>query len=723
MADNRFSALNSDPRYRLPNKKESRTAVDPRFKTLFTDQEFRKKATVDRYGRKIKSDSNKKDLEKLYRLDAADQPKAKAKPGKKQDREVVGSSEEESGSEDDVDDVDVEEDDSEEELVEKRDPMRDGFSESESEEESEEESDSEAELLDDTAGVEQTEDVPMGEVSRRIAAVNLDWDNIRAADLMAVAASFAPTGGKIENVTIYPSEFGREKLQREETEGPPREIFASSQKVTAEAQDDDDDESSEDDEKIKKKLLETQASAGDEFDTAALRAYQLERLKYYYAVISCSDGSTAKALYDAMDGREYLSTANFFDLRFVPDETSFEDDTPHDECNQLPSGYRPNEFRTEALTHSKVRLTWDDDDATRKEVQKRAFSRAEMEENDLQAYIGSDDSDADSISSRISTAADRKAKKKDAQRQKMRAALGLGDEPTKSSKSYKDEPVGDMQITFTSGLTNADGGEKAAGGKKGVFENEPQDEESTRQRYIRKEKERKQARKERSKAARAGTSAGAAETSDLEEAAPALPAQKDTAEEEDPFADPFFTDPAATTAAATKAARKAAKAEKRAAREKLDAEASSRKAELSLLMQGENGEGEGVRHFDMREIEKAEKAARRKKGKFGKKPKGLEEVEKDDFQVEVEDPRFGKVFESHEYAIDPTNPRFKGTAGMKTLLEEGRKKRKFEDGLGEDGKEERKKKGKKDVGEAEERGDDVKSLVARLKDKSQKKKR
>ncbi|KJX94679.1 pre-rRNA-processing protein ESF1 [Zymoseptoria brevis] len=718
MADNRFSALNSDPRYRLPNKKESRTAVDPRFKTLFTDQEFRKKATVDRYGRKIKPDSNKKDLEKLYRLDAADQPKAKLKSGKKQDREVPGSSEEESGTEDDVEDVEAEEDDSEDELVEKRDPMRDGFSESESEEESEE-SDSEAELLDDTAGVEQTEDVPMGEVSRRIAAVNLDWDNIRAADLMAVAASFAPTGGKIENVTIYPSEFGREKLQREETEGPPREIFASSQKVTAEAENDDDDESSEDDEKIKKKLLETQASAGDEFDTAALRAYQLERLKYYYAVISCSDGPTAKALYDAMDGREYLSTANFFDLRFVPDETSFDDDAPHDECNQLPSGYRPNEFRTEALTHSKVRLTWDDDDATRKEVQKRAFSRAEMEENDLQAYIGSDDSDADSISSRISTAADRKAKKKDAQRQKMRAALGLGDEPTKSSKSAKDEPVGDMQITFTSGLANADGGEKAFGGKKSVFENEPQDEESTRQRYIRKEKERKQARKERSKAARAGTTtAGSAETSDHEEAAPALPAEKDTPEEEDPFADPFFTDPAASTAAATKAARKAAKAEERAAREKTDAEASSRKAELSLLMQGENGEGEGVRHFDMREIEKAEKAARRKKGKFGKKPKGLEEVEKDDFQVEVEDPRFGKVFESHEYAIDPTNPRFKGTVGMKTLLEEGRKKRKFEDGDGEEGK----KKGKRAVG-GEVDVDDVKSLVARLKDKSQKKKR
>jgi hypothetical protein len=34
------------------------------------------------------------------------------------------------------------------------------------------------------------------------------------------------------------------------------------------------------------------------------------------------------------------------------------------------------------------------------------------------------------------------------------------------------------------------------------------------------------------------------------------------------------------------------------------------------------------------------------------------------------------VFESHEFAIDPSNPKFKATQGMKKLLEEGRKKRK-----------------------------------------------
>ncbi|KAI7108807.1 hypothetical protein KC352_g36549, partial [Hortaea werneckii] len=213
--DPRFAALASDPRYRLPGKKESRTAVDPRFGRLFTDQEFRKKASVDRYGRKIKPEAGKKELEKLYRLDKDDsKPKSQGdKKAGKAEREVVGSDEEseEEGSED-----------AEEERVERKDPAREGgFSASESEEESssEEESDEEADLAEDTAGQEQTEDIPLGEVTRRIAAVNMDWDNIRASDILAVAQSFLPGSGRVEKVTVFPSEFGRERLEKEELEG------------------------------------------------------------------------------------------------------------------------------------------------------------------------------------------------------------------------------------------------------------------------------------------------------------------------------------------------------------------------------------------------------------------------------------------------------------------------------------------------------------------------
>jgi hypothetical protein len=702
MADKRFAALASDPRYRLPSKKQAQTAVDPRFKRLFTDQGFQKKASVDRYGRKLKPDSGKKELEKRFRLEDDDEDNEPKKgKSKKPTREVVGSSDESEGESEDGEDLAV-------------DPARGGgFAESSSEEEtsSEEEADSadEDELGNETAGGEHIEQVPMGEVSKRIAAVNLDWDNIRAADIMAVAASFTPTAGKVERVTIYPSEFGRERMEREELEGPPREIFSSNKRK--EESDEESDSDEDEDEKIKKRLLREQAGEGEEFDDAKLRQYQLERLRYYYAVIECDSGTTAKAVYDDLDNREYLTTSNFFDLRFIPDEVTFDDDQPREQITKLPDGYKPNDFRTEALTHSKVRLTWDDDDTTRKEVQKRAFSRAELDENDLQAYIGSDSSDNDSVSSRKSVStADRKITKREAERQKMRAALGLAEASVSRSKKAKDEPVGDMQITFSSGLNTGKS-------SKGVFENEPQDEESTRQRYIRKEKERKQRRKEKSKTTRGeGEEDGEGDHSGSEQdVAPAdKAAEAAPADEEDPFNDPFFNDPT-TAAAVEKTARKADKAKKRAERDAEDAAAASRRAELELLMADDEANGEGVRHFDMREIEKAEKEARRKGKNKGKKSKKTEDAVKDDFKVEAEDPRFKALFDSHEYAIDPTNPRFKSTEGMKNLLEEGRKKRKREDreGGGEDAVVVKKGKGgrvEKTAGD-----DELKGLVARLK--------
>ncbi|KAK5117244.1 hypothetical protein LTR62_005861 [Meristemomyces frigidus] len=720
MADPRFAALSKDPRYRLPSKKEARTTVDPRFASLFSDKSFRRKATVDRYGRKVEADEGRKDLERLYRLDTDGKP---AKTSKELEREVGG------GGEGDEDESSGEESLEEEEVaVKKRDPARDGgFSESEQESSEEaEDSEEEAELAEETAGQEQTENIPDGEVSRRIAAVNLDWDNLRAMDIMAVAASFVPSSGRIQRVSVYPSEFGRERLEREELEGPPKEIFASSKDTAeeeeeeeeeeedeGEAEEDESEDEEDENERIKRDLIREQADDGQEFNTAALRQYQLERLRYYYAVIECDNKSTAKHLYDAMDGREYLTTANFFDLRFIPDSTSFDSDKPREDCTALPAGYKPNEFRTEALTHSKVRLTWDDDDTTRKEVQKRAFSRAELDENDLQAYIGSEESDADSTTSRKSAAEDRKARKADEKRKMMRERLGLAGESaakvTGGKSGKKDEVVGDMVVTFTSGLSKG-------GKKEGVFVNEPMDEESTRARYVRKEKERKQARKERSKGRNAvgsdhdvpSTSAGAVDV-----------VVQDTAEDAG-FDDPFFNDPAAA-ATAEKKAHKAEKQLKRDAKAAKEAEAATKRKELELLMAED--QGDVVRHFDMREIEKAEK----RKGKKGRKDKrnkmGVDDAGEDAdggagkaaFAVDPSDDRFGALFESHEFAIDPSNPKFKGTEGMKSLLEEGRRRKRKRGGEDDGGEGAVDKAGVK-IKSKEGGRDEIQGLVARLKE-------
>ncbi|KAK9761342.1 pre-rRNA-processing protein esf1, partial [Basidiobolus ranarum] len=42
----------------------------------------------------------------------------------------------------------------------------------------------------------------------------------------------------------------------------------------------------------------------------------------------------------------------------------------------------------------------------------------------------------------------------------------------------------------------------------------------------------------------------------------------------------------------------------------------------------------------------------------------------DEFEINVSDPRFTALHESHHFAIDPTNPQFKKTKSMSKLLEE-----------------------------------------------------
>jgi len=685
------------------------------------DAAFNRKAKVDKYGRRLKAGPTKEQerLRKLYKADEEESEeeeeevavKERWKGEKKKGGRKIASASSSSEEESDVPDED--------EAVQRElrrvagyDPARGGgFSSSSDESSSDEEV--EAEEEEDVAEEEQqARNVPMGEVSSRLAIVNLDWDNVRAMDILAVASSFVPPDGRIENVTIYPSEFGKERLEREELEGPPKEVFAAS-KARSKGREQASDEDSEDDEAIRKKL-----QSGDneeEFDSAALRQYQLDRLRYFYAVLTCSSSAVAQSIYTALDGREYLSTANFFDLRFIPDGVSFDDDKPREQITSLPQGYKPNEFVTEALTHSKVKLTWDADDATRKEVQKRAFSRKDVDENDMRAYIGGD-SDSEE-EEEVAEGEDGKVSKKDAERAKMRELLGLASE--KREKGVKvDRPVGDMQITFTAGLSGREG-------RGGVFENSPPRDETTRERYVRKEKERKTKRKEKMKAKRDGTELpgeangeeddSGSEIGHVEATADgaARPADDDG---KDPFDDPFFNDPVVETKSKKERIRKEDRIKKREEREAQEKKDAAARQELELLMDADK---DRLQHFDMKEIKKAakKKGKKDKRGKVDADGEGGVQLDDGGAAVETRDPRFAKLYDSHEYAIDPTNPRFQKTEGMKRLLEEGRKRRRDgaeDDDAGDVAAAEKKTKKVKAV----DGGDDTQKLLARVKARS-----
>ncbi|KAI1386690.1 uncharacterized protein F4822DRAFT_324322 [Hypoxylon trugodes] len=645
--DSRFANFESDPRFRLPSKHRSKTTIDKRFSRMLKDDDFVASARVDKYGRKLKSDSKKKALRNIYQAE-------------------------------DDEDIEVDEDDVVERELQKAnakyDPARGGgFSSSESDSDSgsdaEDDDDEGAEPEVDTSGSMQRlrdaqADVETGDVTKRIAIVNLDWDHIKSADLLALFSSFVPKGGRIERVSIYPSEFGKERMQREELEGPPKEIFkktsdSADEDSESDSEEEESDEEEDDDEKIKNDILKE----GDDqdFDSDALRAYQLDRLRYYYAVMVCSDTATAEKIYQATDGTEYQSSSNFMDLRFIPDDVTF-DDEPRDQCDSITSDYKPTEFTTDALQHSKVKLTWDihPEETSRRDDIKRAFSasRAELGENDLRAYLASD-SDDDGVQDedeedQIDVADDQpKLSKKELKAKKLREALGLSSEPL--SRSSKSGPVGDMQVTFSAALMDGDKKKK-----------EPEAEETTLEKYKRKERERKARKKEKAVAKRN-------EAPDEEDGDEIAEAQDDLG-----FDDPFFT----TDEPAKKSKHFEKKEDRRKRREAKDAEAAenaAQKAQLERLMADDSKEAaEHLDHFDMNEIGRVEKQKSKKYKKKGKKDVedhgGLQEG----FEMDVKDDRFKAVFESHEYAIDPSNPKYKGTQGMKKLLEERRKKRKNE---------------------------------------------
>ena len=80
-------------------------------------------------------------------------------------------------------------------------------------------SDDDDDLATDSEASER-EDVPNGDASRRLAMVNVDWEQLTAQDLFVLFQSFKPELGDIRSVTVYPSEYGTEMMAKEARLGP-----------------------------------------------------------------------------------------------------------------------------------------------------------------------------------------------------------------------------------------------------------------------------------------------------------------------------------------------------------------------------------------------------------------------------------------------------------------------------------------------------------------------
>ncbi|KAG0228918.1 pre-rRNA-processing protein esf1 [Actinomortierella wolfii] len=666
VTDPRFAHVHRDPRFRRPQTKESKVAIDSRFSSMLKSKEFSSAPKVDKYGRKLKSNASDAQMKRFYELQ---------KGGASDDED---EDEDESSTSDDDDDEDKEEEEEEEEEEEKSeaseaesdeegddeenvyDPMRGmgtlaGDSSDESDSDMDEDAMAKLDAEAEEEEEEEAEDIPRGEETHRFACVNMDWDHIKAVDLFKVFSGFKPERGAIRSVKIYPSEFGKERIEREEREGPPPEIFKKPTK----------DDSDDDEEVTKEKLIQEQTDEGkEEFDADALRKYQLERLKYYYAVVDTDSVATAKAICEACDGAEYESSANFFDLRYIPDGMEF-DDTPKDECYHAPEQYKPNDFTTQVFQHSNVKLTWDEDDADRIRVTRHKFSKQDLEDMDFKAYLASSDEEDSDEEEDIETT-----------RRKYRALLAASnnndsDDEDEDGDGKRDKDQ-EMEITFAPGLSEAASRLLEEKKEREAAERQARGEETSIEAYKRKEKERKKRRKEARKARLSGKESGDGSAGEDEEMAGGDLFSSD--EDERLMNDAYFAEefaggdmmmPGKKNKKDGKQENKNKKNKKKTKEERLEEQ--RRKAELELLMEDNR---ESNQHFNMKEIMKAEKKKKNKKQKGGKEGEDLQ----DDFKIDVNDPRFAALHESHEFALDPTNPQFKKTKAMTELIKERQKR-------------------------------------------------
>lgn len=244
LKDKRFANIGKDPRFRRVPDSTRKVVVDKRFNSMFSDRKFKLNYTVDKRGKPSTLTSSEQ-LKKFYEIESDDTDE-----DEKEGDETDEDADEEEGNDSDEDKLEDEkqkdedarsysdknEDDNEakpgkapllkKSLVEKAKSSSNGFTVSEiqpkveltdavkaklqdldvdyargegvlfSDSSSEEEStdgEDEPDLIHDWGELDndaEETDTP----TYRMAVCNMDWDRIRAVDIMVVLQSFAPQG-------------------------------------------------------------------------------------------------------------------------------------------------------------------------------------------------------------------------------------------------------------------------------------------------------------------------------------------------------------------------------------------------------------------------------------------------------------------------------------------------------------------------------------------------
>eukprot|EP00041_Stephanoeca_diplocostata_P009926 m.156886 g.156886 ORF g.156886 m.156886 type:complete len:753 (+) comp17953_c0_seq2:218-2476(+) len=662
LTDPRFSHIVTDKRFKPINRNQTTVKVDSRFKDMFTGEDFQ-----SQFPSGAKNTQEAEELKRLYTIDDGDQEQ----PGGSDathDRDTTQPAVptfEDAMDEDErfaidysrgevlLESSDEDEDDAEDVDTAENDGMLDVFP---------------------GGVVDGHEKVPHAdEVSRRVAVCNIDWTSITAADLFVLANSFKTPTGAVESVVIYPSDFGLEAMAQEAKEGPVR--FLKHAAAAGKGGQTHTENSAQEIEQL-----------DDEVSQERLRLYELSKLRYYYAIITCDAPETAAAIYEQCDGLELEKSQSIMDIRFVPDDVEF-DNKPKDTCTELPSeiDFGIEKLGQAPLAHSNLKCTWDEDtEKERMVLKKRKFSKEELEKIDYSNYLASDTEDSDSDDG-------------DNRKNAFRALVEECQENEDDS-----DGAGDMEVTWAPGLHDKTQSLLDARQQKIDEKSLTMGEKLEKKRRLKKQ-ERKKKIKEMLARGRDGSGGAADETQGLlssdedgervggdddyfkqdltedwdasEKTAVARSSDGDSAE--DSIIPRGISHPrrAASTAASDCGGAKHADGDED------DAGGAASAASLALMVDGTDDSHRG-KHFDMTKIiheyknkDKKKKAKRSKKNASrGDDLDEESERQQDAFQLNLADARFAAIMDDKDFSLDPTQPEFKKTREMERLIADRQKK-------------------------------------------------
>uniref|UniRef100_N1QWC2 ESF1 RRM domain-containing protein n=1 Tax=Aegilops tauschii TaxID=37682 RepID=N1QWC2_AEGTA len=400
--------------------------------------------------------------------------------------------------------------------------------------------------------------------THRLAVVNMDWDHIKCMNIEA-------------------------------TQGPSALIGADGD---GDGDDDGEDDNNDDDEDDDDG--EEDSDLDYETENNKLRTYELNKLRYYYAVVECDTVATADHLYTTLDGTEFLKTANVFHLQFIDDSREFKYPAC-DVATEAPLSYKAPDFETPALQRTKVKSTWDDDEPERK-ILRQKFKH---EFDGYGKYIASGDSasDDDVDDSSDESLPNGVAKRKLTNEERLARLLQQGH---KSDEERTDDE--DMEITFNMGLEDL---------SKRILERKSIETKTVWEMHQEKLKEKWKARKRWSKDDNG--------YSDQDSADDFLDSEKSN-EEVKPMKKPKV--------------KAKGKGKDRSREEHYEPEAT--KEELELLVAAGQDAANGAKGYNIKR----------------KSKKGKDSVEDKVGEIDVsKDERFSPMSTSHLYALDPTDPR------------------------------------------------------------------